>query len=98
LRKPSLVKILGKVYTIKFVGAEGINDSNMGACLDERQEISVRHGLSPDMEKDTVLHECFHAVDFALNTKLTERQVSAFATGVYAMLKENPELVKYLTR
>jgi hypothetical protein len=45
-----------------------------------------------------LLHEVCHAVDDAMDCKMKETQVKKLATGLLAVLKDNPQLAAYLRR
>ena len=104
MKRPARLSILGKPYKVEFVPIEHIglrdnaedNDPGMGRTSPENQEIFVRLGQPLESEQDTVLHECLHAVDETLGLQLNEYQVTILATGLLAVLKDNPGLRTYL--
>lgn len=91
------VRVLGKSYLLKQVEKSAVAD-DLGACSSDEQEILIRKGLPLATEQDTTLHEVMHAVDHAMGTKLTERQIGGMATGLLAVFKDNPEFMKYLSK
>jgi len=44
-----------------------------------------------------LLHECIHAIDDCFQLKLSERQVYCLAVGVLALLRDNRDMLAYLT-
>lgn len=90
------VDILGKVYRVERVPRNGMSEDNLGTCEDEQQRICVAQGLKKDMERDVLLHEITHALDYHLHLNLEERQVSVLATGLIAVFKSNPAFRKFL--
>ena len=103
-KRPARICILGKPFKVGFVPIEHIglrdnaedDDPGMGRTSPERQEIYVRSGQPLESEQDTVLHECLHAVDETLGLQMNEYQVTVLATGLLAVLKDNPSLRSYL--
>lgn len=89
------VKIVGKVYDVEFV-SEVDPQKSLGECVDSSQLIKIQTGLHPETQADTLLHEIIHGIDFAFNAKLTERQVHSVATGILAVLYDNPEIVAWI--
>lgn len=89
---PTEVKVVGKRYAIQYLDAIGMQ----GDCNNQKQIIRIEKGNALEQEQDTVLHEILHAVDYAMQTKLKEAQVAALATGLLAVMKENPVLMEYL--
>lgn len=100
------IDIIGKPYAVAFVpeGHDGLkdgpddNEPGSGRCDSDKQEIYVEKGQPLESEQDTVLHEVLHAVDHAFCIALTELQVRQTATGLLAVLKDNPEFLEYLAR
>jgi hypothetical protein len=95
--RPARIKILGKPFQIQWL-KEGLDADLVGECDTDNQVIRVREGQPLETEQDTLLHELLHAVDEAVDSKLKESQVKRLATGLLAVLKENPNLVAYLRR
>ena len=89
---PRKVRILGKVYSV--VDADLKN--SYGLCADVTQTISVLPDMAHDLERDTLLHECIHAIDYHLQLGLTEHQVGNLGMAIYALLKDNPKMANYL--
>lgn len=84
------IRILGKVYTVQLVGKSDL-PNDYGECNNELQLIKIREDISPENKKDVLLHEVVHAIDFAMNLDLTERQVHAVATGLLAVFLDNSD-------
>lgn len=93
---PKTIRILGKTYEVVKKGSEVWDEDKFGQCDDAGQKIYLRGGLGGDMERDTLLHEILHAIDFHEKAGLKERQVETMAAGFYAVLRENPDFAKYL--
>jgi hypothetical protein len=90
--RPARVKVLGAMYDIvekKMKGAYGMHF--FGKC-----RIQIAPGLAHDREREVLVHELVHAVDEAMQSQLSEDQVEKLGVGVYALLSDNPELVRYL--
>lgn len=103
---PKKVKVLSKTYSIivdEHIWNEGTGAS--GLCKPWKTQIHVAKGeLNEQQERDTVLHEVMHAIfsEMGLTTDFKEENeeekiVRCMATGLLAVLRENPALVKYLT-
>ena len=95
--RPEKLKILGKPYAIKWAN-EGLDVELSGECDPDRQVISIRDGQPLEAEQDTLLHEVCHAIDEAMDAKMREGQVKKLATGLLAVLKDNPRFASYLRR
>lgn len=90
------LRILGKAYVIEWV--EGDKDStDYGECFHDHCRIQVATFQCDQQRHDTLLHEILHAVDHEMHCALSEAQVRRMATGIYAVLRDNPALVAYLT-
>lgn len=86
------VRVVARTYKVSWqehLGAQGETDHHL-------LTIKIETGKAKEQEQDTVFHEVLHAVDYTMQAKLSERQVATMATGLLAVLKENPSLVEYL--
>ncbi len=90
------VSILGKPWTIRYVNEDELG-GELGDCLEPRLAIRVSTAQAEEQQQDTTLHELIHAISFELDLKLSERSTRLLATGLRAMLIDNPALVAYLT-
>ena len=75
-----------------------MDDDDVGELDPAKQKMAIRDGQPFEQEQDTLLHEVIHGVDHELNLKFSERQVRAFATGLLAVLKDNPKFFSYLRK
>lgn len=69
------------------------------------QEIHVNPEMAPDCTKDTVIHECLHHFfsvsglrqALEMDDRTEEAIVNFLGGQVLSMLRDNPELVRWLT-
>ena len=94
--RPKQVRILGREYTITWDEDLGV----FGMCDTESGEITVRPGVHPVEEADTVIHEILHAIAFLMNIglsdKVEENVVRKMATGLTQVFMDNPHLLTYI--
>lgn len=93
--KPETVNVLGKVYEILFVEKVDEKDS-CGDHYSGTLEIKIKQDLHADVIAETLLHELTHAVEEQLDLGLSEKQVHRFSVGMFQVLRDNPEVVKFL--
>lgn len=95
---PSTVKVGGQIYSIEMVPRDypgdwdGHTDHNAGT-------IHVRQGFAPDVTANTVAHEIEHCIyQFAGLRKddPEERVVNAGTNARMAVMRDNPELFRWL--
>lgn len=98
MKRPERVRIFGKAIAIKYMVGAPLDADLNGECDVDKQLILVRDGQPLESEQDTVLHELLHALDESMGLKLKESQVKGAATGLLAVLKDNPSLVSYLRK
>jgi hypothetical protein len=91
---PKKLDVFGKRWTVVI---EKIEDGDYGMCKPAQSKIIVHPEQSPDSMRDTLLHEILHAVDIEMQTRMGERRVRLIATGLLAVLRQNPALASYLT-
>jgi hypothetical protein len=93
-KKPfSSIRILGKRHVVRWDQPIG---GDCGLMEYKPLRISVGKGMAVDEERESLLHEALHAIDWQQNTKLKEKQVRQLSVGLYAMLRDNPKVVEYL--
>lgn len=91
---PEYVRVLGKPYKIEMI--DEFEDA--GQCNDVKQSIKIRAGMPLELEQDAVIHELVHALDYCMHLEMAERQVSALASGLTALILDNPSLLHYLSQ
>jgi len=96
--RPERLKILGKPFQVTYGNSAPLEEGDMGDCNTEGQTLTIRDGQPLENEQDCVLHEAIHALSDYMEIKLKEHQVTKLATGLLAMLKDNPKLAAYLRR
>lgn len=105
--RPTLVWIGAKPFLIEYDKAvlDGHNGRDrkdrMGRTDMRDLEITIDHTLAEQVIRDTLLHECLHAVwiDAGLDEmeNLTEEQIiNTIAPRLVSMMRVNPELMEYM--
>lgn len=107
MKLPSKVKIGHHIYNLSRAkevwihtgpttkqGCYGIHDYT-------EQNIAIKNGLQPSVEKNTVIHELLHALlyqcHFDFEKGITEEElVSRLSPVLTTLLIDNPKLVNYL--
>ena len=92
---PAFLMILGKRWEVVMV--DGGEADDYGQCIYDHCRIEIRRTQCQQQMQDTLLHEATHAIDHTLHNDLTERQVHRVASGTLALLRDNPELIGFLT-
>lgn len=91
---PATLAVIGKRYKVE----QKTEDGDYGECFSDDCRIEIRvTGQCHQQQADTLLHEAMHAVDHELHCGMTEPQIRRMATGLLALLRDNPALVEFLT-
>jgi hypothetical protein len=96
LKRPEKVRVLGKPYKVNWVPKVG--DGLNGDADSDALEIKVVDGLKLETEQDVLLHEVLHSVEAQMGLDLEETVIERMATGLLAVIKDNPGFVSYLRR
>jgi hypothetical protein len=96
MKRPGSVVVLGKTYKVQYLTGAPLSESDIGEHDMQKQLISIRDGLHSQQEASAFLHECLHAISDALGVGLTEAQVLALETGLFALFKDNRDFGVYL--
>jgi hypothetical protein len=87
------VEVIGKRYAVVSMEGEG----DYGECFSDQCRIEVRAtGQCHQQQADTLLHEVMHAVDHEMHCSMSEPQIRRMATGLLAVLRQNPQLIAFL--
>lgn len=107
VRPPTTVKVGPLVYDVKFnsdyVRKLGINGANGESDL-ENLVITIGEHLNPQVQKQIMVHEILHCCFQAANTSFQvtkhsseETIVSCLESPLLEVLKDNPQLLKWVT-
>ena len=97
---PQSVRICGRNYDIVVHEVDPFDAGKVGTFDAQRMRINILDGQEPIEEVDTVLHEILHALCWLLVLDLGDQEenvVARLATGLVAVLQDNPDLGAYLT-
>jgi hypothetical protein len=98
---PTTVDIGPHTYSVVLVPSGILKDANRaGQCNVQALVISVDAAQARSQVADTLLHEITHAILEAvgLDEDTEERVASAMGPGLLALLRDNPALVRWVTR
>lgn len=104
MKRPTRIRILGKQITVHYVPPgdallrDTPEDTNPGVGRSDgaKQLIAVEDGQPLASEQDTLLHEVLHVVEEYMGMDVPEEVVLKFATGLLAVMKDNPSFMGYL--
>lgn len=100
---PGRVRLIGLPIDVEVVSPRDMptNDiGDLGAFNYGRLKIVLSNDQAPAQMRDSLLHEAFHAIFRAADLedqKFSHRGLGVLATLTLSMLRDNPELVAYLT-
>lgn len=86
------IRILGIDYSVREVQLINDDDTIMGLCRYQANEILIKKGLSDADKKITLIHEILHAVLGQLgfeNENDNENMIKSLSTSLYLVLEEN---------
>jgi hypothetical protein len=91
---PSKVKIGFKNYDVNVINDNVVANDKIcyGSIEYDKGHIKISNLHSEDTQKCTLIHECLHGIDDVVEAELSEDQVRLIAKGLYAFIKDNPNL------
>ena len=93
---PRTVRVIGKTFAIEYV--EAVDDEgNSGEHRRDDQLIKIKLKQHPETLRETLLHEVIHAIDEQLDLGMKEQQVHRLAIGLFQVLRENGDFVRFIT-
>jgi hypothetical protein len=95
------LRVIGVDFDVKFTNelAERDLEGKCGLTDFGAARLLIRDSLAIGQQRNTLLHEILHALAEAVlpsKRPLTEEQVEALARGLLAVLRENPDLVRFI--
>lgn len=94
MKIPEKVKIGGLKFTIQEKEHELRDKQCSGRSCGNTQQIVLDKGISKQFKETTFIHEVIHQIDFVYNIGLEHQQVFQLEAGIYAFIKDNPNLFK----
>lgn len=92
------VRILGRKYRIRVLKRM----KHAGLCDYVKATLKIKDGQDAHETKDALVHEIFHAILYQQGREYggetEETYVRALATGLIAVLQDNPELAAYIAK
>lgn len=92
------VKIHPSVYTLSYPKTR--NSELCGTTQHTRRKITIYPHDCPQQERDTLLHECLHAlcheIQFFKSDEEEENFILRFTPRLLAFIQDNPKIARYL--
>jgi len=96
LGPPKRVRLLASEIDVVFaVNLTEGNHAAFGIYDDKTSTISLLEGCSKSATQDTIVHELLHAILQAYELD-SEKIVRALTPGVLSIIRDNPELIRFL--
>lgn len=92
---PGALDVLGKSYRIEMKECDA-GSGDYGECFVDQCRIEIATYQCDAQKRDTLLHEAMHAIDHELHCNMSEAQTRRMATGLLALLRQNPVLADFL--
>ena len=102
MKRPRSLLISPFTWEVEARPGWGEGTGNMGNTLKDSHQIVIDPGLTEQAERDTVLHEVFHAAwsQTPLQRKYTEDQeeeiIWALTPRLLGVLQDNPKFLRWL--
>ena len=97
----SPIKIGAVCYSLEYI--ENLQDD--GRPLDGQidhglAKISIKSNMDDQIRVQTLLHEIIHAIETQTGRRreLKEPMIDALAFGIYQVMRDNPHLVRMITK
>lgn len=98
MEAPYVITMLGSDISVEFQESIVVeNDPAMGTYEQEQSRILIKSGMSQSSVRDTLMHEILHAIlqHYSMDS---EKIVRVMTPALVSLMRDNPHLVKFLTR
>lgn len=99
MERPSIIRLLGvsiKIEYCNFNDEESNNEDVYGEWHSDTFDIKIEENLPPHHQKITLLHELLHGVDDFLSLGISHKSVYAISQCLYAVMRENREMIEWV--
>jgi hypothetical protein len=90
------IRILSHDYRMKMDATLLERENRLGTCNMVNGEILIYEDLKLSAMQEVILHEILEAANFHHEYGLTHSKLSSMAASLLSILKENPELARWL--
>jgi hypothetical protein len=73
-------------------------ESMDGHLWHSQTTIEIDNNLAAQPKVQTLLHEIIHEIGIQAGQEMTEGMVDSIAFGIYQVMRDNPELVRMITK
>lgn len=92
---PTSLRIFGKDYTVEFESRLNSGTNLEYGHIDYNfSKIKINPDYGEQAQQEALIHEIVHGIDDALSLDMGEACVHRFAVGLYAVIKDNPDIFK----
>lgn len=95
-KRPTSVRLIGRTFSINWIDSDAFHEHYMGRYIESRTEIQLSSRLNHEQEKAIAMHEIVHDLDRQAGTGLDERGVNALSLMMFAVMRDNPDFVKWI--
>lgn len=96
IEMPKSVRLAGRVFPIEIRGDDEFCDASDGEYKQTEGLIFLSSRLGSETAKATAIHEIVHDFDSQASLELGEKGVSALGALIFAMMRDNPDLVAWI--
>jgi hypothetical protein len=94
-RMPRTVRLAGRRVKIKLDDSP-MNTNVMGLHTQDQAVIHLDSRMPDDQLKSIAVHELVHDLEELVAVGMTEQDVTAFSSVLFAMIRDNPALMNWL--
>ena len=94
---PNSIEILEHIIKVDGTpDATGSTDELFGSVRIAKQQMYINVSNGPDVQAQTILHECVHTICALTGIDMDEHMVDLMALGVLSLIRQNPTLMATL--
>lgn len=93
---PKTLRLCGRVFKLVVERSSTLNRDTLGLHKPWAAQIVIDAEQADEQRKATVVHEIVHDIDHLVHCEMKERDVCAFASALFAIMRDNPSLVRWL--
>lgn len=95
VKMPKTIRLAGRRVRM-IMENPTLNYGLQGVHCSWSNKIALNSGMADDQIKATAVHEIVHDLEELVGVGMSEKDVTAFSSVLFAALRDNPDLVRWL--
>jgi len=98
MKRPRTARIDGRIYSILYKRRNDLVSTYRGRIFHAELRITVAKDQPLESQKETLFHELLHSASQNTGHPLEENATEGIANSLFAILRDNPKVARWLLK